>query len=67
MFLRCSPRKKNSKDHRYWSIFENKRLAGRRVAQRHVLYLGEINSSQELAWRKSVVNGSVPTFPSRGG
>ena len=22
--------------------------------QRHVLYLGEINSSQELAWRKSI-------------
>ena len=25
-----------------------------RVVQRHVLYLGEINSSQELAWRKSI-------------
>jgi hypothetical protein len=24
------------------------------VVQRHVLYLGEINSSQELAWRKSI-------------
>jgi hypothetical protein len=24
------------------------------VMQRHVLYLGEINSSQELAWRKSI-------------
>jgi hypothetical protein len=24
------------------------------VLQRHVLYLGEINSSQELAWRKSI-------------
>jgi hypothetical protein len=22
--------------------------------QRHVLYLGEINSSQQLAWRKSI-------------
>ena len=27
---------------------------GGRVVQRHVLYLGEINSSQELAWRKSI-------------
>ena len=27
---------------------------GGRVLQRHVLYLGEINSSQELAWRKSI-------------
>ena len=24
------------------------------MVQRHVLYLGEINSSQELAWRKSI-------------
>jgi hypothetical protein len=24
------------------------------VRQWHVLYLGEINSSQELAWRKSI-------------
>ena len=29
-------------------------MAGGRVVQRHVLYLGEINSSQELAWRKSI-------------
>jgi hypothetical protein len=33
---------------------ENKRVHDGRVVQRHVLYLGEINSSQELAWRKSI-------------
>ena len=54
MFLRSSSRKKNGKEHRYFSIVENKRLNDGRVAQRHVLYLGEINSSQELAWRKSI-------------
>ncbi|MGH7848187.1 MAG: IS1634 family transposase [Candidatus Binatia bacterium] len=54
MFLRWSSRKKDGKEHRYWSIVENKRLNDRRVVQRHVLYLGEINSSQELAWRKSI-------------
>src|SRR5512141_259924 len=54
MFLRSSSRKKNGKEHRYFSIVENKRLADGRVVQRHVLYLGEINSSQELAWRKSI-------------
>jgi hypothetical protein len=54
MFLRSSSRKKDGKEHRYWSIVENKRLNDRRVVQRHVLYLGEINSSQELAWRKSI-------------
>jgi Transposase DDE domain len=55
MFLRYSTRKKDGKEHRYFSIVENRRVAdGRRVVQRHVLYLGEINSSQELAWRKSI-------------
>ena len=54
MFLRSTSRKKNGKQHRYFSIVENQRLADGRVVQRHVLYLGEINSSQELAWRKSI-------------
>ena len=54
MFLRCKVRKKNGKEHRSWSLVENRRVAGGRVVQRHVLYLGEINDSQQLAWRKSV-------------
>jgi hypothetical protein len=54
MFLRYSSRKKDGKERRYWSIVENKRVNDRRVVQRHVLYLGEINSTQELAWRKSI-------------
>lgn len=54
MFLRSTSRKKNGKPHRYFSIVENQRLADGRVTQRHVLYLGEINSSQESAWRKSI-------------
>jgi transposase len=54
MFLRASIRKKNGKEHRYWSIVENRRIAGGQVRQRHVLYLGEINASQERAWRKSI-------------
>ena len=54
MFLRATSRKKDGKEHRYWSVVENRRVAGGRVVQRHVLYLGEINSSQELAWRKSI-------------
>jgi hypothetical protein len=51
MFLRATVRKKDGKDHTYYSVVENKRLADGRVVQRHVLYLGEINSSQQLAWR----------------
>jgi Transposase DDE domain len=54
MFLRATIRKKDGKEHRYWSLVENKRVSGGRVLQRPVLYLGEINSSQELAWRKSI-------------
>jgi len=54
MFLRSSKRKKNGKTHVYWNIVENKRLSGGRVAQRQVLYLGEINSSQLDAWRRSI-------------
>jgi hypothetical protein len=54
MFLRSSTCKKNGREYRYFSIVENKRLADGRVVQRHVLYLGEINSSQESAWRKSI-------------
>ena len=54
MFLRCTKRKKNGKPHRYWSIVENKRCAGERIVQRHVLYLGEINDRQEAAWQKSI-------------
>ena len=51
MFLRSTTRKKNGKEHSYWSIVENRRLADGRVVQRHVLYLGEINDVQERAWR----------------
>src|SRR5215468_2209304 len=38
----------------YWAVVEDTRIAGGRVVQRHVLYLGEINDSQELAWRRSI-------------
>ena len=54
MFLRQTIRKKDGKEHRYFSVVENKRVACGRVVQRHVLYLGEINDTQELAWRKSI-------------
>ena len=54
MFLRATTRKKDGKLHRYFSVVENTRVHDGRVVQRHVLYLGEINSTQELAWRKSI-------------
>jgi len=54
MFLRPIKRKKDGKTHIYWSVVENRRLADGRTVQRHVLYLGEINSSQAMAWRKAI-------------
>lgn len=54
MFLRCHRRIKDGKEHRYYSIEESRRLQSGRVVQRRVLYLGEINSSQQAAWRKTL-------------
>jgi transposase len=55
MFLRYNTRRKDGKEHRYFSIVENRRLAGGRTTQRRVLYLGEINDQQKAAWRKSLL------------
>jgi transposase len=54
MFLRCSTRRKDGKEHLYWSVVENRRVSADRIVQRHVLYLGELNGRQEASWRKSV-------------
>src|ERR1700686_233907 len=54
MFLRSTNRKRDGKEHRYFSIVENHRLASGKMAQRTVLYLGEVNDQQQVAWRKSL-------------
>lgn len=54
MFLRSIHRKKDGKDHRYFSIVENHRLASNKTVQRTVVYLGEINDEQQAAWRKTL-------------
>ena len=54
MFVRCKMRRKDGKEHRYWSVVENVRVRGGRVVQRQVLYLGEINDSQRAAWCRSI-------------
>jgi len=54
MFLRSTNRRKDGKDHRYFSIVENHRLAGGKTVQRTVLYLGEINDQQQAAWRRTL-------------
>jgi transposase len=54
MFLRCHKRLKDGKEHRYYSIEESRRLQSGKVVQRRVLYLGEINDSQQAAWRRTL-------------
>src|SRR6516162_8568435 len=49
MFLRYKDRRKDGKQHRYWSVVENTRVVGGRVVQRHVLYLG--GSTAPRSWR----------------
>lgn len=55
MFLRAKVRKKDGKFHRYYSVVENRRVGAQgRIVQRTVLHLGEINGSQEAAWRQTL-------------
>jgi hypothetical protein len=52
MFLRSKRRFKDGKAHRYFSVVENRRVGAGRVVQRQVLFLGEINDSQQGVWRQ---------------
>ena len=47
MFLRANKRFKDGKEHRYWSVVENRRVAGGRSVQKTLLYLGEIDDTDE--------------------
>jgi transposase len=54
LFLKCHPRVKDGKEHRYWSICENRRATDGRRFQRQVIYLGEINDRQKASWIKQI-------------
>ena len=54
MFLRSKKRCKDGKTHRYFSVVENRRVGSGRVVQRQVLFWGEINDSQQAAWRQTL-------------
>jgi transposase len=54
MFLRSTTRKKDGKDHRYFSVVENRRVSSGKTVQRMVVYLGEINDTQQMAWLKTL-------------
>jgi transposase len=52
--LKVHRRKKDGKEHRYFSVVESRRVSRQRVVHRTVVYLGEINDSQQAAWRKTL-------------
>ena len=53
MFLRSHARKKDGKDHTYWSLVETVRTSdGPR--QRTLCYLGELNDSAQARWLKTI-------------
>jgi len=60
MYLKCHRRIKDGKEHRYWSIAEKRRCADGRVVDRHLLYLGEINDSQQASWLRCIEAFEVP-------
>jgi transposase len=52
--LKVHRRKTDGKEHRYFSIVESRRVSRQRVVHRTVVYLGEINDTQQAAWRKTL-------------
>jgi transposase len=52
--LKVHRRKKDGKEHRYFSVVESRRVGRGKVVHRTVVYLGEINDSQRASWRKTL-------------
>lgn len=56
MFLRATKRIKDGKEHRYFSVVETVRHPGsKHPVQKPILYLGELNDSQQAAWSKALL------------
>ena len=54
MFLRKTRRHKDGKTHEYYSVVENRRVAGGRHIQHTLLYLGEISDGQKKSWNRAI-------------
>jgi transposase len=52
--LKVHRRKKDGKEHRYFSVVESRRVGRGKVVHRTVVYLGEINDNQQASWRKTL-------------
>jgi hypothetical protein len=60
MFLRAKIRRKDGKEHRAWSVVENRRIRDGRVVQRQVLI------SHDGQWRRAHgIWGSIADAPGR--
>lgn len=54
MFLKAHQRRKDGKHHVYYSLTESLRVSRKRVAQRTVLHLGELNTTQVERWQRTI-------------
>ena len=62
MFLRATKRIKDGKTHRYFSVVESVRHPGaKHPVQKPILYLGELNDSQQTAWSKALLVADAAT------
>jgi transposase len=54
MFLKRRTRRKDGKEHVYYSVCESLRVHGGRTTQRQLLHLGELNTTQHEAWQHTL-------------
>lgn len=54
MFLKRRTRRKDGKEHVYYSVCESLRVHGGRTVQRQILHLGELNTSQHDSWQHTL-------------
>lgn len=54
MYLKTHRRKKDGKEHIYCSLTESVRVSKKRVVQRRVLSLDELNTTQVEAWQRTI-------------
>ena len=54
MFLKAHKRCKDGKQHVYYTLTESLRVNRKRVAQRTVLHLGELNTTQVERWQRTI-------------
>jgi transposase len=54
MFLKAHERFKDGKRHVYYSLTESLRVSRKRVVQRTVLHLGELNTTQVERWQRTI-------------